>query len=121
MLLMSFLDSDFFLASSVLVFSGFNDVGRGRFGRIAGIFLEFGNEGFEFGDKQVANGRGIGWHKIRPWKSGLAAHSTVPTEILYTRGLQPRRYPLAFCPLSVKMNETATQSLTLVFCEYEKN
>ena len=50
MLLMSFLDSDFFLASSVLVFSGFNDVGRGRFGRIAGIFLEFGNEGFEFGD-----------------------------------------------------------------------
>ena len=37
-LLVSFLTADLFLASAVLLFGWFNDVGRRRFGRVAGVF-----------------------------------------------------------------------------------
>jgi len=41
-LLVSFLTSDFFLASAVFLFGWFNDVGGGRFGGIGRVLFELG-------------------------------------------------------------------------------
>ena len=49
-LFVSFLCSDFFLSSSVLLFGRFDDVGGGRFGRVARVLFElsdFVEGGFE--------------------------------------------------------------------------
>ena len=49
-LLVSFLTADLFLASAVLLFGWFNDVGRRRLGRVAGVFFESSDERSETGD-----------------------------------------------------------------------
>jgi len=64
-LLVSFLTSDFFLTSPVLLPGRFDDVGRRRFGGVGGVFLKFRNEGFEFGDSilKFGNASVLGIHR----------------------------------------------------------